>query len=70
MKTIREKIIAAGVRSLQQFGYPDCNNENIMTDKVFKAFFESQLQELISGRSSRIIKEASKELLAELLEVK
>ena len=43
--TTKEKLIAAGVRNLKEFGYPQCNKENILTDAIFKAFFASMLKD-------------------------
>lgn len=39
MSEIKDKLIAAGVKNLQAFGYPGCNKENILTDQVYKSFF-------------------------------
>lgn len=43
--TVRDKLIAAGVRNLQEFGYPKCDAKNILTDYVYKKFFLSMLKE-------------------------
>jgi hypothetical protein len=45
MSIVREKLIASGVRSLREFGYPTASEENILTDPLFSAFFKSQLEE-------------------------
>lgn len=45
--TIREKVIAAGVKNLKEFGYPDVNEHNILTDEVYSQFFESMLRDNI-----------------------
>jgi len=45
MNEIRDKLIAAGVKNLQEFGYPSCNKDNILTDYVFSRFFLSMLEE-------------------------
>ena len=42
---LRKQLIAAGVKNLQEFGYPTCNETNILTDYVFKKFFLSMLKE-------------------------
>lgn len=42
---IQSKIIEAGVKNLQEFGYPHCNKDNILTDIVYKRFFISMLKE-------------------------
>lgn len=43
--SIRDKLIAAGVKNLKEFGYPSVNAENILTDKIFKEFFVRMLDE-------------------------
>ena len=45
MKKLRDQLIKAGVKNLQEFGYPTCNEQNILTDYVFKKFFLSMLKE-------------------------
>lgn len=42
---IEQSLIRAGVKNLQSFGYPNCNAENILTDRIFSAFFKSMLEE-------------------------
>lgn len=42
---IRTTIINACVESLREFGYPDCDDENILTDEVYGMFFISQLKD-------------------------
>lgn len=43
--TIKEKLIAAGVRNLKEFGYPGVTKENILTDYVYARFFKSMLDD-------------------------
>lgn len=40
---MENKLIEAGVRNLKEFGYPSVNAENILTDEIYKAFFERML---------------------------
>jgi len=42
---IKSKLIAAGVKNLREFGYPQCNENNILTDEVYSAFFRNMLNE-------------------------
>lgn len=42
---MRDKLIAAGVRNLKEFGYPSVNAENILTDKIYRMFFKSMLED-------------------------
>lgn len=44
-ENMRDKLIAAGVRNLKEFGYPMVNKENILTEDVFKRFFVSMLRD-------------------------
>ena len=44
-QTVRDKIIAAGVRNLKEFGYPQVDAKNILTDHIYKAFFKSMLED-------------------------
>ena len=45
------KLIAAGVRNLREFGYPDCDAENILTDSIYSRFFLSMLEENLENHS-------------------
>jgi hypothetical protein len=45
MTRIQKKLISAGVKNLREFGYPDCNETNILTDKIYSCFFLSRLEE-------------------------
>lgn len=42
---IYDQLIAAGVKNLHEFGYPDCNNSNILSDQIYSAFFKSMLED-------------------------
>lgn len=42
---IRDKLIAAGVRNLREFGYPHVTADNLLTDEVYSAFFASMLRD-------------------------
>lgn len=39
------KLIENGVKNLQEFGYPDANKDNILTDMVYAAFFKRMLND-------------------------
>jgi hypothetical protein len=43
---LRDRMLAGGVRSLQKFGYPKVNADNIMTDMVYSAFFRRELEDV------------------------
>lgn len=61
---IRKKLIAAGVKNLQVFGYPNCTKDNILTDMIYKTFFTRMLEE--NKGTSALIDTAISALLAEL----
>jgi len=42
---MEDKLIAAGIRNLKEFGYPKVNAENILTDPIYSAFFASMLKD-------------------------
>jgi len=42
---IQEKLIIAGIKNLNEFGYPDVTKETILTDEIYKEFFASMLRE-------------------------
>ena len=43
---IKKNLISRGVRGLKAFGFPNVNSKRILTDKVYKAFFQKMLEEL------------------------
>lgn len=42
---MKDKLIAEGVKNLHTFGYPECNKDNILTDRLYRAFFSSMLKD-------------------------
>jgi len=42
---IREKLIKNGIINLKEFGYPDVDEKNILTDMIYSAFFKSMLED-------------------------
>ena len=60
---MKEKLIAAGVKNLQEFGYPNCTKDNILTDMVYKEFFKSMLKDNL-GKAGKIVDNAINELIA------
>lgn len=61
---LEDKLKDAGVSNLKEFGYPSVNSENIMTDKVFKAFFRSMLKDNLGV--SKTYDEAINKLIAKI----
>lgn len=58
----KQKIIAVGVANLKEFGYPNVDSENILTDKIYSAFFRSLLEGNLGD--TRLNQEDLKELIA------
>ena len=58
----REDLIRNGVKNLREFGYPDCDENNILKHSILKTFFISMLKE-----NKGINKEADK-IIDDLLE--
>ena len=42
---VRERLLAAGVRNLKQYGYPSVDAENILQDQIYSMFFRSMLND-------------------------
>jgi len=63
--SIRDKLIAAGVMNLREFGYPSCDEKNILTDMVFSRFFVSMLKDN-KGRAGAEVDSVIDSLLKEL----
>jgi len=61
---IKEHLIKAGVNNLKEFGYPDANAENILTDEIYKEFFKSMLHDNLGQK--RIFDDVILELLESL----
>jgi|GEM_PF-5392807 len=38
-------LIAAGVKNLKEYGYPEVNETNILIDPIYSAFFRSMLRD-------------------------
>ncbi len=60
--TIREKLIAAGVRNLKEFGYSTVSAANILTDRVYSAFFLSMLKDNLGKGVDKEVKGLIKEI--------
>jgi hypothetical protein len=53
---LQDRLIAAGVANLREFGYPHCTKENILTDMIYRRFFLSMLKE--QGTQPRPLQDA------------
>lgn len=61
---MRDKLIAAGVRDLEVFGYPNVNAENILTDALYSAFFSGRLKDNL-GKAGNDVDEVITQLIKE-----
>jgi len=43
---IKKNLTLRGVRGLKAFGFPNVNSKKILTDKVYREFFQKMLEEL------------------------
>lgn len=62
---MRENLIAAGVKNLKTFGYPDVTADNILSDDIYSRFFASMLEDN-KGKGGARADEAIGDLLAEI----
>ena len=44
-EAIKTALVAAGVKNLKEYGYPDVNSQNILTDEIYSGFFKSMLND-------------------------
>lgn len=62
----RKSLIDSGVRNLREYGYPQADASNILTDGIYREFFRSMLEHN-KGRSAEV-DGAIDGLLAEIAE--
>ena len=62
---IKNHLLKAGVKNLKEFGYPDVDTKNILTDIVYAGFFKSMLEDN-KGNGTQI-DEVINDLLNELV---
>jgi hypothetical protein len=61
---IKNHLIQAGIKNLKEFGYPDVNEKNILTDEIYSNFFASML---IENKDVKIITNQIISVIDELL---
>ena len=61
---MRGMLIAAGVRNLLEWGYPQCNKKNILTDEIYSEFFLNMLED--NKGAAKEADEAIEALIAEI----
>ena len=66
MKDIRQKLLESGVKSLKEFGYPNVDTKNILTDEVYSQFFRGMLDDAIARSNNDTIDGVIDELRQEL----
>jgi len=59
---IKNHLIRAGIKNLKEFGYPDANEENILTDIVYAGMFKSMLNDN-KGLATKQVDDAIDEIL-------
>jgi hypothetical protein len=63
---MRSSLIQAGVKHLRDFGYPKCNSDNILTDRIYRAFFVKMLQDTVDdAEANSQVVSAAKALIGE-----
>ncbi len=69
MTTMKDEILKAVARNLQEFGYPDAAADNVSKTKLFAMFGKSMVEEFRDkhGKDSHVAK-ACEEVLAEMEE--
>ncbi len=55
---LRERIIRTSVKDIQDFGYPHCNEANIIKDPVYSLAFKMHLRDAREKVPSATIREA------------
>lgn len=58
---IKDKLIDAGVKNMQEFGYQHCTKENILTDMIYSHLFLSMLKD--QGDQPSTVQSAIDELI-------
>lgn len=62
---IRKALIKAGVENLKEYGYPAVTAENILTDRIYSAFFKSMLADN-KGKAGPKVDKVLDDLAAEI----
>jgi len=62
---IKTKLIQTGIKNLKEFGYPEVNEETILSDELYSAFFLNMLR--YNKGNGKNIDVAIDELIAEIV---
>ena len=63
---MRDRLIAAGIRNLREFGYPDVNATNILTDMIYSKMFLGMLKETLKNTINGRVVWACDDLIDEI----
>lgn len=66
---IRQVLINNGIKNLNEFGYPDVNEHNLLTDLIYASFFQSMLKQSREIATSKSMNDIVSEIDALLFEV-
>ena len=64
---IRTRILKRAVLNLKEFGYENCNEDNILTDEVYKIFFKKQLENVQVESKNADVEKVITDLIADTL---
>lgn len=51
---IRDRLISAGIKNLNEYGYPHVDASSIISDVIYSAFFASMLRDNIGAASAAV----------------
>jgi len=60
---VRQSLIKAGVKNLRVFGYSTVNEDNILVDPIFAAFFKKMLEDNLGQGGGAIVDDTIHELI-------
>jgi len=64
---MKQEILAAVARNLQEFGYPDATKDNVATTKLFAMFGTSQVEEFAEKhRDNAEVQKVCQEIVDEM----
>lgn len=62
---IREHLITAGIKNLKDYGYPNVNKNNIISELIYSSFFLAMLNDNL-GKSTKKVDGVINELITEI----
>jgi hypothetical protein len=71
MASVRRALVLSGVKQLKDYGYPKCDERNILTDRIYAAFFSKMLEGTAEDKAApKTVRDNALSLLAEIKETK